>query len=127
MELSVEYLKAASPAYKWVREKSIGGSDAFTQLEPWYFLPDVEIFDAAERWPSGRAESPLVAFARRQDGDDIACFDFTAGNSLKVVLIEGWSGGGSAYSVMSEYSTFWEWLKSTIDDIADWSALSGKE
>ena len=126
MELA-EYLKVASPPYKWIRNKVIGGTDAFTQLEPWYFLPNDQIFDAAERWPAGRLESPLIAFARRQDCDDIACFDFTPGNNLKVLLIEGWTGGGNAYSVLDEYSTFWEWLKSAIDDIADWSSAPGKE
>lgn len=114
------------PEYFWVVERGLVGWEPFTQLQPWFFIRDDKMFDATEVWPSGREESPLIAFARRQDCDDIACFDFTAGNNLKVVLIEGWSGGGNAYNVIGEYPTFWEWLKSAIDDVADWSALSGE-
>lgn len=125
MELSITHLKTVSPPYRWAVDKEIAGYDAFTQLEPWYFLPDGEIFDVTQKWPSGRDESPLIAFARRQDCDDIACFDFSLGNSLKVVLIEGWSAG--AYSVITEYTTFWEWMKSVIDDIAEGQDLAARE
>lgn len=125
MELSTAHLATLSPAYKWVLDKGIAGHAPFTQLQPWYFLPDDEIFDVTQKWPSGRDEIPLIAFARRQDCDDIACLELSHGNSQKVVLIEGWAAG--AYSVISEYPTFWEWLKSVMDDVADWSALPGKQ
>ena len=38
---------------------------------------------------------------------------------------EGWSAG--SYDIIESFPTFWEWLKSVIEDIADWTTLPGKE
>jgi hypothetical protein len=61
-----------------------------------------------------------VAFARRQDGDDIACFEVGPQGVNSVVIIHGWTDAG--YDIVAKYRTFWEWLKSVIDDIAEWAA-----
>jgi hypothetical protein len=124
MEVSTEILARAAPEYAWVLKKGIFGDAPFTRMEPWYFLSDDEIFDVAQKWPSGRDASPLIAFARYQGDDSIACIELPPGDSKKVVLIEGWHAG--AYSVVHEYPTLWDWLKTAIDDVADWQAVAAE-
>ena len=118
-------LIAKYPGYHWLIARGLVGWAAFTALQPWHYLPEEEMFYATERWPSGPSEAPLLVFARRQDCDDLACFREAAGHAAEVVTIEGWSAG--SYDIVESFPTFWEWLKSVVDDIADWSALSGRE
>jgi hypothetical protein len=107
--------------YRWVIDRGMVGFEPFTALQPWFFLPEGEKFFLNDRWPDGASDAPLLAFARRQDGDDIACLKGGFGNALEVVVVQGWTSGG--YDIIETYSTFWEWLKSVVDDIAEWSAL----
>lgn len=100
----------------WIAARGIAGYEPFTALQPWYLLPVAERFDAAARWPGGPLREPLVAFARRQDNDDIAC---ATGPAAKVVVIEGWQG--DSYVVVAEHDDVWAWLKAVIDDVAAWS------
>jgi hypothetical protein len=107
--------------YRWLIDKGLVGYEPFTALQPWYFLPEGELFFVTDRWPDGASAVPLLAFARRQDCDDIACLKESSGNALEVVNIQGWTSCG--YEIIKAYPTFWEWFKSVIDDIAQWSAL----
>lgn len=104
------------PMYRWLIEKE---SVAFVEsgpLEPWHFLDSSAVFEIAKKWPRGLFQKRLVAFARRQDCDDIACFEIRGSRAVSVVLIHGWTPEG--YSVDAEYPTFREWLKAVVDDIS---------
>ncbi len=70
--------------------------------------------------------SGLLAFARRQDCDDIACFELPSIETPRVILIQGWTRSGEAYDLVASYSNFWDWMKSVIDDIAEWSTREDK-
>jgi hypothetical protein len=101
--------------YRWLFDK---GVFRFEQdgLEPWFYLDTSNAFDATQRWPQGPYAGQLLAFARRYDTDDIACFAVVNGSAARIVLIHGWTHEG--YSVVHEYETFWDWVKAVIDDIA---------
>lgn len=101
--------------------RNLVGRAPFTKLQPWYFLSEAEMFDATDRWPSGPCEAPMLVFARRQDRDDLACFSNVTGGATEVITIHGWVA--DSYVVLESFPTFWEWMKSVIDDIADWSVL----
>ncbi|MFI5532190.1 hypothetical protein ACIA8O_27020 [Kitasatospora sp. NPDC051853] len=83
-----------------------------TDLEPWW------IFDGdllrrrstvlARRYPQRR----LVPFARRQDNDDVACWDLGTG---KVVVIHGMAGPG--WEQRAEHLDFVAWFRSAVDDM----------
>jgi hypothetical protein len=120
-------LIARHPGYRWVINRGLVGRTAFTALQPWYFLPEEERYYATEKWPSGPNQAPLLVFARRQDCDDLACFEAGGSGASEAVLIEGWSAGRDSYDIVESYPTFWEWMKSVVGDIADWSALPGEE
>jgi hypothetical protein len=120
MTQAKSFLKDLPPPYTWVVDHGLVGFEPFTALQPWYFLGEGDVFDAHEEWPGAKGKRPLIVFARRQDCDDLACFDLKPDGSSTVVLIEGWSAG--AYNFVAEYATFWEWMKTVIDDIAEWSS-----
>ena len=116
-----EFSSHLPQGYHWMVARGLVGFDAFTQLQPWYFLRDSDLFDVAAQWPkgplSGDGLGPLIAFARRQDCDDIAC----CRPDGRVVLVHGWTDESIGYSVCEDHADFWEWMKAVIDVIADCS------
>ncbi len=104
--------------YKWLLKRGLVGYYDSSPLEPWYYLERDEVFDVTDEWPHGPAKDRLVAFARRQDSDDVACFEVGPQGANSVVIIHGWTNAG--YDIVAEYRTFWEWLRSVIDDIGEW-------
>ena len=108
-------------AYYWIVKRRVVGFDANTRLQPWYFLDQRSAFSVSDRWPRG-SELDLFAFARRQDCDDIACFEAVPrGRAVRIIVVHGWTSTG--YDVVASYDSLWEWLKSVIDDIAEWVDL----
>lgn len=85
-----------------------------TDLEPWIILEGAPLFDRyrglKKRYPS----RVLVPFARRQDNDDVACWEPRAGEGVVVVLHDfaspGWEDRG-------RYASFADWLRQAIEDL----------
>ncbi|MBE2197082.1 MAG: hypothetical protein IAE79_00635 [Anaerolinea sp.] len=103
--------------YKWLLERNLVGFDTHSQLQPWYYLDRENVFSVTQKWPQvAYSKGELIAFARRQDCDDIACFSVKKGGTNAIVVIRGWIDAG--YEVINYYASFWEWVKSVIDDIA---------
>ncbi len=119
-------LENAPAPYRWVVERGLVGFDPFTALQPWYFLRDPDVFNATDKWPAGQSKAALLAFARRQDCDDIACFELGTSETDAVTMIQGWTSQGNSYEIVARYPTFWDWMKSVIDDISEWSAHPDK-
>ncbi|MFD1246034.1 hypothetical protein [Paralysiella testudinis] len=117
------YLSIIPKGYEWFIDKKLVGFDAFTQLQPWYFVSSEEIFWATESWPDIVNEKLLV-FARRQDNDDLACFSVKDDKVVGIFLIQGWINNG--FEVIKKFEDFWEWAKFVIDDIAEWSSLESE-
>jgi hypothetical protein len=106
------------PGYRWLLEHRLVGFYDSSVLEPWYYLERDEVFNVTDEWPQGPSKDRLVAFAKRQDCDDIACFEIGPRGASSVIVIHGWTDTG--YDIVARYENFWEWLKSVIDDIAEW-------
>jgi len=103
--------------YCWLLERGLVGYEPFSALQPWYYLDARHSFVVNERWPDPILDCErLVAFARRQDTDDVACFAMNGGKVAAIYLIHGWTREG--YTIAEKYSDFWNWLKSVVDDIA---------
>lgn len=111
--------------YVWLQRSGLVQYKEFSKLEPWYFLDRREAFEVTNAWPNGPYAGRLVGYARRQDCDDIACFAIASGVVKGVVLIEGWQN--DSYVVLGEYPTFWDWVKSVIDDVAAWTDMTNRE
>jgi hypothetical protein len=104
--------------YRWLIERGLIGFVPFSSLQPWHYLRAEEVFDLSARWPDSSRKARLVAFARRQDCDDLACFEVVSETVTHIVLVHGWTPGG--YEIVATFESFWEWLKSVMDDVADW-------
>lgn len=103
--------------YQWIIDKKIVGFCEFTQLEPWYFLHEDDFFWANEKWEN-ITEHNLLVFARRQDNDDLACFNVNNKGILEVYLIHGWVNNG--FEIVEVYSNIWSWLHTVLNDIEEW-------
>jgi hypothetical protein len=91
--------------------------ETWGRLQPWHLLNSRHVFSPNERW-GDRGETSLVAFAKRQDDDTLACLQTTTGNVFRV---HGWSANG--YDIEAKYESAWEWMKSVIDDCRTWSEV----
>lgn len=99
----------------WDR-KIIGFNEGNSALDPWYYLDSGNVFDLTRKWPSHSRHGSLIAFARRYDSDDLACFEVNSAEVQRVLVVHGWTDEG--YDVVASYENFWVWVKAVVDDIA---------
>lgn len=86
-------------------------------FDVWYILDKESFFERykglKERYPTRM----LIPFARRDDCDDVACFEVNKPD--KVEIIHDFASVG--FEQRKEYSNFWEWLKSAIDKMIEFN------
>jgi hypothetical protein len=114
--------------YRWLIDRKLVGFDENSPLRPWHYLSSRWAFDLSKLWPNGPEDDlserwpkepmRLFAFAKRQDNDDLACFEVVGNQTNRVVLVHGWTSRG--YCILQTYDTFWEWLKAVVDDVEEW-------
>lgn len=82
-------------------------------FEMWYLMSneqvDIRVKGLKVRYPSRN----LIPFARRDDCDDIACFEIGKGN--RVQIIHDFAGEG--FEQRKEYKCFWDWFRDAIDEM----------
>jgi len=111
-------------AYAWLLERRLVGFMPFSALQPWHYLDSESVIDVTARWPGrSNARGRLVAFARRQDCDDLACFEIQGGQVTGVALVNAWTPEG--YAIVERYEDMWCWLAAAVQDIAQWVQLDG--
>ena len=79
----------------------------------WYFIPDSQ-FDyryngMKERYPNRK----YIPFARRDDNDDIACFEEGRGDA--VIIVHDFASEG--YEERNTYADIWDWVKAAVDEL----------
>src|SRR4051812_47014036 len=94
--------------YQWLIDRGLVGFETGTSLQPWHYLPARHAFDLRERWPTGPGNERLFAFAKRQDSDDLACFEVVQSRAERIFVVHGWTRDG--FEIISKYQSFWEWL-----------------
>ncbi len=77
----------------------------------WYIMPDNQIINRIIGLQNRYPYRFLVPFARRDDCDDIACFDVSNKNTVQIIH----DYAGSGYELREEYSDFWEWFRYAIN------------
>ena len=84
-------------------------------LDSWYIMTkeqvETRIIGLKKRYP----ERKLIPFARRDDCDDIACFE--VGKEHKVQIIHDFASAG--YEQRKEYACFWDWFKEAIEEMIE--------
>jgi hypothetical protein len=83
-------------------------------LEPWLVLEGEQLrarnLGLRERYP----DRSLVPFARRQDNDDVACWDVDEGGG-RVVIVHDFASPGWERRV--EFVDFNGWLRRAVEDL----------
>lgn len=81
--------------------------------EHWYIMDLNKIITRRdgliERFPN----RSLIPFARRDDSDDIACFEI--GHGEKVFIVHDFASEG--YERRQEFDNFWSWFISAINEL----------
>lgn len=79
----------------------------------WYIMNEEQalkrLVGLRQRYP----ERYLIPFARRDDRDDVACFELKEPN--KVQLIHDFASSG--YEQRKTYNDLWEWLEDAIHEL----------
>lgn len=88
-------------------------------LEPWFVLEGKLLRDRyrglRERYPT----KVLVPFARREDNDDVACWD--PGRPNCIVVVHDFSSPGSEEREM--FDSFYDWLRRALEDMIEFDSL----
>lgn len=85
-------------------------------IAPWEVLLGDDYLVRYESLKANYPNRNLVPFARRQDNDDIACWEKGKGEKIYTVhnfASSGWENG-------KVYDTFWDWFRDAIEDLIDW-------
>lgn len=89
-----------------------------TNLEPWSMLGGTQLRarnrGLRERYP----KRTLVPFARRQDNDDVACWEIDAGRT-RVVIVHDFAESG--WERRAEFDDFDGWLRQAVEDLIDFA------
>lgn len=95
---------------KFIRVVELG----LTNLEPWWIFTGELLLDRyvgmARRYP----KRSLVPFARRQDNDDVACWDVHSG---RAVLVHDFASPGT--EARSDFPDFYAWLRQAVEDLIE--------
>ncbi|GHF35346.1 hypothetical protein GCM10010218_15720 [Streptomyces mashuensis] len=89
-----------------------------TNLEPWWILDGEQLRGRVrglrERYPKRK----LVPFARREDNDDVACWDLEHGD---VVIIHDFASAGWEQS--RRFAHFNDWLRRAVEDLIEFGDM----
>jgi len=85
-------------------------------LTPWEILLNDEYVAFFKSLKKNYPERELVPFFRRQDNDDVACWE--RGRGSGVVIIHNFASPG--WETEATYKSFWDWFRSSIEDMIDW-------
>ncbi|WP_198661755.1 hypothetical protein [Lewinella sp. IMCC34183] len=104
------------PWFEYPDELNILIKQKLLDFDPWIILTGdrlkLKYQGILKRYPN-RA---LIPFARREDNDDVACFE----KVFRVVIIHDFASSGSEGG--ENGWTFWEWFKKCIDDMIEYNS-----
>jgi hypothetical protein len=86
-----------------------------TDLEPWYLLEGKLLREALAGLAARYPDRKLVPFARRQDNDDVACWQ--VGVNEEVFVIHDFASPG--WEQRGQFSDFYHWLRRAIEDLIE--------
>lgn len=87
-----------------------------TDLEPWHVLEGAALRERREGLLRRYGSRDLVPFARRQDDDDVACWE-PARSGERVVVVHDFASPG--WEDRAEYPDFHAWLRQAVEDLID--------
>jgi hypothetical protein len=85
-------------------------------FDPWRILEGEELRKRYHGLKERYSERNLVPFAKRDDSDDIACWEKDKGD--KVFIIHDYAESGWEQGEVLE--SFWAWLRKAIEDTSEY-------
>ena len=85
-------------------------------LDVWYFMDAEQVEKRITGLKKRYRNRKLIPFSRRDDCDDIACFE--VGKKDKVEIIHDFSDSG--WEQRREYECFWDWFRDAIEELISW-------
>jgi len=83
----------------------------------WYIMDEERILNRFKGLKGRYPNRKLIPFARRDDNDDIACFEVDKGE--RVQIIHDFASVG--YEQRKEYNDFWAWLEEAIREMIEYN------
>jgi hypothetical protein len=78
-------------------------------FDPWIIMQGEQLRSRLNGLKMRYPTRQLVPFARREDNDDVACWD----SKKRVVIIHDFASPG--YETKLELNCFWDWLRSALE------------
>jgi hypothetical protein len=85
-------------------------------FDPWIILSADRLKERYKGLKSRYPSRELIPFARREDNDDVACWEKNKG----VVIIHDFASQG--FEGGKEVMTFWDWFKLIVNDMIDYNS-----
>lgn len=84
------------------------------ELTPWYLMEHAQVLDRVEGLKVRYPDRELVPFARRDDNDDLACWER---DRVGVVMIHDFASPG--FEDRRAYGGFWDWFRAAVEDMIE--------
>ena len=81
-------------------------------LDLWYVMNKEQLIYRYEGLKERYPQRVLIPFARRDDNDNIACFEL---NKYEVQIIHDFASPG--YEQVTQYADFWDWFRNAIEEM----------
>lgn len=83
----------------------------------WYMMDEGQVLRRIEGLNQRYPNRKLIPFARRDDNDDIACFEI--GKGEKVQIVHDFASEG--YEQRKEFEDFWQWLEEAVHEMIEYN------
>ncbi len=84
-------------------------------LDLWYIMDKEQMMYRYEGLKGRYPNRVLIPFAKRDDNDDIACFEQNKGEEVKIIH----DFASSGYEQRKCYKTFWDWFRDAIEEMIE--------
>lgn len=84
-------------------------------IEPWYLLQGKPLRDVLAGLAERYSDRKLIPFARRQDNDDVACWQSSSNREVYIIhdfASPGWEEHG-------KFPGFYEWFRRAVEDFIE--------
>jgi len=102
--------------FDYPTELSILMKQNLLDFDPWVIITDERLVERYKGLKKRYPERNLIPFARREDNDDLACFE----KGKEVVVIHDFASAG--FEGGKETLSFWDWFRMSIDDMIEYNS-----
>ena len=86
-----------------------------TVLEPWYLLRGDLLTKTMSGLRQRYPDRTLIPFAKRQDNDDLACWEMDRGE--EIIIVHDFASPG--WEQRDRFVDFWAWFRRAIEDLIE--------